>query len=388
MENKKINTPFLNLLKEENLRKINIDAQLIPIFKIVISKLNDYFLEHDLMNAKNLNDLFNIYLLTQNNGQLKIKTGDLTYQGAASGEYSHENNTITLKCNGNDSEQLISSLCHEFIHFMVMADSNSFNAKISDSEFFNEGLTEKLVSDVIHGGKFISGYNREVQMAEFYILMANNKNPYQYFLRDQFYFDDDYNAPPNLIRSSEKFNDDNKLESIQEIQRVIIRSALDEYSIYSLNDYINLITKINKRPYFDGQYIDSLFERITDKYLMFSDFKEEEKDNIKQALLIFCKLSNKKELYGDNEVAEFLIDDLHIAFDKQANHYNEYPLSGNVKRGQVGFDGQYINITHKDKMYKIKLEDMKCKNWSIIYDEYLNQLENMIHNSKNNHRVK
>ena len=143
-----------------------------------------------------------------------------------------------------------------------------------------------------------------------------------------------------------------------------------------------------KRPYFDGQYIDSLFERITDKYLMFSDFKEEEKDNIKQALLIFCKLSNKKELYGDNEVAEFLIDDLHIAFDKQANHYNEYPLSGNVKRGQVGFDGQYINITHKDKMYKIKLEDMKCKNWSIIYDEYLNQLENMIHNSKNNHRVK
>ena len=91
MENKKINTPFLNLLKEENLRKINIDAQLIPIFKIVISKLNDYFLEHDLMNAKNLNDLFNIYLLTQNNGQLKIKTGDLTYQGAASGEYSKEN---------------------------------------------------------------------------------------------------------------------------------------------------------------------------------------------------------------------------------------------------------------------------------------------------------
>ena len=58
MERIQNNNPFLALLKEQNLTKIKIDKELIPIFKIVISMMSDYFVANDLINVKDWNSFF------------------------------------------------------------------------------------------------------------------------------------------------------------------------------------------------------------------------------------------------------------------------------------------------------------------------------------------
>ena len=67
-----MDNPFLDLLKEQNLTKIKIDKELIPIFKIVIAKLSDYFLRNNLMSVKDWKSLFHTYLL--NNKKTNLST--------------------------------------------------------------------------------------------------------------------------------------------------------------------------------------------------------------------------------------------------------------------------------------------------------------------------
>ena len=368
MERIQNNNPFLALLKEQNLTKIKIDKELIPIFKIVISMMSDYFVANDLINVKDWNSFFEKFLLTNNEEQLYIKLGNIGGNvEPVGGEYSKEKKIIAINKVNDDINRLCSSLCHEFIHFLVMHDSNSLNAKISDSPFFNESMTEYL-SGCIMGTGNTSYYFREYEMAEFYCKIA--KNPFSRFLNDKFAFDDDYYAPINLIRSSQRFQNDHKLDSYLSVQRQIISRGLDDYSINSFEDFVNIVTIINQRPRFDGDYINTIFERIIDKYVTNLNLNEQQRTDIMNKLITFCKVSNKYQLYGENEVAEFLIDDLHIAFDKKGQYYNDFPLDGINKRGQISFDGiSKITVTHKDKNYIIDTGKMNCRNWKVIYNK-------------------
>lgn len=377
MENIQNNNPFLDLLKEQNLNRIKIDKELIPIFKIVISKINDYFSENGLLNIRDWNSFFERFLITNNSEQIYIKLGKISENSEpVGGEYSKEQKIIAINQINSSINVLCSSLCHEFIHFLVMHDSNSFNAKISDSSFFNEGMTEYL-SGCIMGTGNSSYYFREYEMAKFYCKIT--KNPFAHFLNDQFAFSDDYYAPINLIRSSEKFQNDNKLDSYLSVQREIIKNGLDDYNMnsYSFEDFVNIVTIINQRPRFDGEYINYIFERIVNKYTENLNLSEQQKNGIKDKLTTFCKVSNKYQLYGDNDVAEFLIDDLCIAFDKKGKNYNDFPSDGIKKRGQIGFDGvNKITVIHKDKTYVINTDKMNCQNWKEVYDKMYNALKN------------
>ena len=370
---------FLNLLTEKNLKRIKIDSELIPTFKIVIAKINDFFSENGLMNVKDWNSFFEEFLISDNPDQLCIKLGRLD-NVSHGGEYSKINKEIVMNIDDTSpngiSKGICHDFCHEFIHFLVMHDSNSLNAKISDSMFFNEGMTEYLTGCIMGTGNN-SFYYREYKMAEFYCKIT--KNPFAYFLNDKFAFEDDYYAPMNLIRSSDKFQNDNKLDSYLSIQREIINNGIDDCSINSFEDFANIVTIINQRPRYDGEYINYIFERISNKYLEKMNLDEQQKNNIKDKLITFCKVSNKYQLYDDNEVAEYLIDDLHIGFDKKGKHYNDFPLNGTSKRGQIGFDGvSKITVTHRDKTYVINTEKMNCKNWKEFYDKAYNDLEKEI----------
>lgn len=373
MPNLQNDNPFLNLLNEDVIKNIKIDSELIPAFKIVISKINDYFSKNGLINIKDWDSFFERFLITNNSEQICIILGKISKNGEPiGGEYSKDKKIIAI----NPTNSNINSLCHEFIHFLVMHDSNSLNAKISDSSFFNEGMTEYLSACIMVTGNS-SYYFREYEMAKFYCKIT--KNSFAYFLNDKFAFEDDYYAPMNLIRSSDKFQNDNKLDSYLSIQREIINNGIDDCSINSFEDFVNIVTIINQRPRYDGEYINYIFERISNKYLEKMNLDEQQKNNIKDKLITFCKVSNKYQLYDDNEVAEYLIDDLHIGFDKKGKHYNDFPLAGTSKRGQIGFDGvSKITVTHRDKTYVINTEKMNCKNWKEIYDKAYNDLEKEI----------
>ena len=65
--------PFLELLKPENLSKIKIDKRLIPIFKVVIYKIGDYFIKNGLMDIKDWKSFFDKYLLSSDTNQFSIR---------------------------------------------------------------------------------------------------------------------------------------------------------------------------------------------------------------------------------------------------------------------------------------------------------------------------
>ena len=373
--NIQVDNPFLDLLKEQNLTKIKIDKELIPFFKIVISKISDYFSQNNLINVKDWKSFFNSFLLTNNNEQIYIKLGSIGENvEPIGGEYSKEKKVIAINQINSNSDMLCSSLCHEFIHFLVMHDSNSFNAKVSDSSFFNEGLTEYL-SCLIMGRGSNSNYFRELEMAEFYSKIT--KNSLAFFLNNQFAFSDNYYTPSNLIRSSEKFQNDKRLDSYLNMQREIINRGLDDYNIDSFEDFVNIVTIINQRPRFDGEYIDYIFKKVVDKFIAKMNLSELQINNVSDKLIKFCKISNKYQLYSDNEVAEYLIEDLHIAFDKKGKHYNDFPSNGEHARGQTMTDMYHnrIEVIHRDKKYVIDITKMKCRNWKIIYDKIYNDLK-------------
>lgn len=374
MENIQNSNPFLNLLNDENINKIKIDEELIPVFKEVITKMSEYFLKNNLMNVRDWNAFFERFLLTNNEEQIQIKFCSTSETiEPIGGEYCKKEKTIYINRIYNNKNGLRSALCHEFIHFLVMHDSNSLNAKISDSPFFNEGMTEYLSSCIMGRGNS-SYYFREYEMSKFYCKIA--KNPFSCFLNDKFAFDDDYNAPMNLIRSSERFQNDNKLDSYLSIQREIIYNGLNDYNINSFEDFVNIVTIINQRPRFDGDCINYAFESIVDKYITNLNLNARQRTDIMGKLITFCKISNKYQLYGDNEVSEYLIDDLHIAFDKKGKYFNDFPLGGTNKRGQLGFDGiSKITVVHRDKTYLINTEEMNCKNWKPIYEKAYNNLK-------------
>ena len=391
MSDSKINNPFLNLLKEDNLNKIKIDKELIPAFKIVISKISDYFLQKGLMETKDWNSFFNNFLLTDNSEQVCIKLG-LIGEGKEpiAGQYNKEKKIIAIE-SSNNIKYLCSNLCHEFIHFLVMHDSNSLSAKVSDSSFFNEGLTELLTMRVMNGdNKFstYSSYFKEIEMAEFYLKITNNA--FFYFLNDRFAFEDTEYAPSNLIRSSNKFQEDNKVDSYLSIQREIILDGLKDYNINSFEDFVEIVTIINQRPKFDGEFINYLFEKIVDKYIEKLYLNEQDVISMKDKLMKFCKISNKYQLYGDNGVQEYLIDDLHIAFDKKGEHYNDFPLDGINKSGQVMTSMYHnrIEVTHRDKKYIIDTTKMKFRNWKPIYDSYLEKISKEIKSQNVSSKVK
>ena len=380
MTNNQKDNPFLYLTNDDVIKNIKIDSELIPAFKIVMAKINDYFSKNGLMIVKDWNSFLERFLINDGPEQVSIK-GEILSNETYGGIYLKKENKIKVNLYDPNSETisftyLCNSLCHEFIHFLVMHDSNSLNHRISDSSFLNEGMTEYLTGCIMGGGNS-SLYFKEYQMAEFYCKLT--KNPLASFLNDKFAFEDDYYAPGNLIRCCQRFMNNNDLDSYLGIQREIILQGLKEYSVNSFDDFVNIISIINQRPMYDGEYTDYIFDNIANKYIETLNIDDQQKTNIKNKLIVFCKISNKYHLYGENEVSEFLIDDLHIAFDKKGNNYNDFPLNGTRERGQIGFDGvSKITVIHRDEKYEISTENMNCINWKPIYDKTYGEVKNEI----------
>ena len=369
---KNINSPFLELISEDNLKKMKIDADLISPFKIVIYKIDEYFQKHNLINCRDWQAFFEKFLLSESEEQVSINMIKNSAIKDAIGEYDKDDKRISI-INPND----IHTFCHEFIHFLVMHDSNILDAEISNSAFFNEGMTEYLTSRILGTGNG-SSYFLEYRMADFYCKIA--KDAVSCFLNDKFAFNSRY-AFSNLGIWSQRFEKENSLTAYLGIQRLIIEYSLSEYNINSFEDFVNIVTIINNRPRFDSECIDNFFEMIVNKYLAVLNLDVQQNSIIKNKLFNFCKVSNKYQLYGEHEVAEYLVDGLLMAFDSNGNHYNEFPLNGPNKRGMVEINHLkgVTTITHRDKIYRINYTKMNCKNWKEVYEKMYNELRNEIY---------
>lgn len=381
-----MNNPFLNLLKEENLNKIKIDKELISVFKIVIAKMSDYFLQNNLIDAKDWNSIFQTYLLTKNDSQYTIKYGNFEDMEWCGGKYVKKDFKILIK--ENRPETLYETLCHEFIHFLVMVDSNSLNWKLSDACILNEGLTQLLTIDILNIKDNLT-YIEEVQLAEIYCELSKDKEPIKQFLCDKYTFEDESDIQNIGIRSRYYENNHDKY-SYGDVQKYVIRNSIDINSIDSISSYISLVNILRKRRNPDFEYIDSLFDAITDNLVSKMESDEDSKKYLKTKLINFQKSADYSQMCGNNEVAIYLMNDLRIAFDQKGNHYVDFPSDGEHARGQTMTDMYHnrIEVIHRDKKYVIDTTKMKCRNWQTIYDSYLEEIIKEINEDNKINKVK
>ena len=119
------NDPFSKLLSPDTIKRIDIDEELKPIFKDIIIKIRNYFIKNDLISTKDYDDFFEKFLLDR---KLKIRFSKenelINYTG---GIYIKDKNVILMEPNIQRNKVFAHTLCHEFLHFLVMADSNKLN---------------------------------------------------------------------------------------------------------------------------------------------------------------------------------------------------------------------------------------------------------------------
>lgn len=365
-----IDSPFLELISDENIKKLKIDNELIDEFKSVIKKIDKFFKENNLMDVRDWRSFFNKYLLTNSDEQVSICFNEYD-NNSWGGCYNKNDKMISVRKKDKNA------LCHEFIHFMVMHDSNSLNRKVSDSRFLNEGMTEFLTGCITGNGNS-SLYIHEYEIAKFYCAMTKRNNPILHFLKDEYAFDDNLYGPLNLERDTLRFDKKENYDNLLQIQRTILCYGLESFNINSFDDFVEIVSAVNKRPKGDNQYIDGIFEKIVDKYLTTLDIDGSLYEVIRKQLLDFCKISYKFNLYGDKAVSEYKIDDIFIAFDSNGNHYGEFPLSGKNHRGGILTDSDKIVITHTDKKYKIDRKEMDFRRWDNVYYDYYNKLKSYL----------
>ena len=364
------NSPFLELISDENIKKLKIENDLIDEFKSIIKKIDKFFKENNLMDVKDWRSFFNKYLLTNSDEQVSIGFKEYT-NNSWGGCYNKNDKMISVRKENKNT------LCHEFIHFLVMHDSNSLNRKVSDSRFFNEGMTEFLTGCITGNGNN-SLYIHEYEIAEFYCAMTKRNNPILHFLKDEYAFDDNLYGPLNLERDTLRFDKEENYDNLLQIQRTILCYGLESFNINSFDDFVEIVSAVNKRPKGDNQYIDGIFEKIVDKYLTTLDIDGSLHEVIRKQLLNFCKISYKFNLYGDKAVSEYKIDDIFIAFDSNGNHYGEFPLGGKNHRGGILTDQYNIVITNRDKKYKIDRKEMDFRRWDNVYYDYYNKLKSYL----------
>lgn len=371
-----VSSPFLELIKDENIRKLKIDSNLINDFKIVIQHINNAFQEFGLMEVKDWKSFFDRYLLTPSDEQVSI--GYKKYDNAGLGGcYEKTEKMISI------TENNINSLCHEFIHFLVMHDSNTLNRVISDCRFLNEGMTEFLTGCVMGNGNN-STYFKEYEMAEFYCYMTGRNNPFYHFLKNEYSFSDTMYAPNNIENYARYYDNNNRsYDAYINIQREILRNGVSDFRITSFDDFVEIISAINKRPKSDIEYVNEFYIKIVEKYLDTLEIDSTQYETIQKQLLDFCKISYKYILYGEKAVSEYKIDDLHIAFDISGKYYGDFPLGGEKQSGCIQKSPQDIIVTHRDKKYRIEKEKMNFRKWDETYAKYYTNLKNYFGNIEN-----
>ena len=189
-------TAFSDLAKAENLNKLNMDEAIRPIFASVLEKMQDYFDKKGLMNANNYAMLFEKHLLTDSPEKWCFKVGTINSDGLTN--VTEKVITISDKKMEENHYLLEQIVCHEFIHFLVMADLPFIEQKdgsfIQDpsryvmphfkgGSFINEGYTQLLTNQIIPIASPF--YVALVSMVEFMNYIMKVDNNYFAFLRKQ-----------------------------------------------------------------------------------------------------------------------------------------------------------------------------------------------------------
>lgn len=274
-------TSFIDLTKKENLSKIDIDPRLEDSFKRVMNKIQEYFNANGYTSRRNYKEYLEKYLLNSSDKNIRFYVNKIEKEGVG-GFYVKGKSEICINENRLSlyKDSLDSTLCHEFIHFIVMHElvGEKADTDIIEGGFINEALTEMLTQQMYPKS---NAYDAQIAMQKFANLVSGKQNNFQQFLEgfvDARYSSPDWEGYRHSIKNFQRdFNKQGYInlqkaqtnQNFVEAQRRLISLFLRPQNSKSIEQYIDSIDKLIDRPVKDSEYINGIIIPNMDKKMIF-----------------------------------------------------------------------------------------------------------------------
>ena len=328
---------FINLLKDENFNRIIIDSRLEDSFKRVMQKIQSYFNANGYTSQRDYTDFLEKYLLSDDRTKLQIEANNEPSKIGADGFYwprreEHQVIYIDESQLKLSNEDLDSTLCHEFIHFLVMRALQHDNSdpQIINGGFINEALTEMLTQQIYPNS---NAYVPQVNMMKYANLLTDKVNNYSQFLQGHIDSRGGASAWNSFTGFVKKYHDKMKdkpfIMSEAEVdddyiqaQRYITQANIHPHLVKQFSEYEKWISALYQRPAPDNEWIEN-FEIQLDQNLIRNLGVQETK--LQEILLNYLKeyrnIDPELSKYDGKDVIEFEIAGQKIAMDENRKLY-------------------------------------------------------------------
>lgn len=378
-------TCFIDLIKEENLKRINIDPRLIDTFKRVMERMQKYFNDNGYNSVCDYKKFFEETILTSDESKkMTFLISNEPLQNGALGFYKKNENVIHIDESILSSQvDLMHVFCHEFIHFLSMHKSEEFvlplyKMKI-ESGFSNEAMTEifarKIVSECI-----CSNYEAQVRMHTFANVLSNNVDNFFGFLSGYVsasngsidwvrYNDLVQEFQRNSRKTKYSLSDARKNKSYIEAQRVLIKNYIKKERISTLEDYENAIKMLSKRPVDDISFIENFVDELQDSLLDKIGYKNSSyREKVKQYLIRYTEFLFNEEKYIEyndkghkiqiDSDRNIYIDEIDTRCKYEDNKLKTFTVNNQI----INIGGRFdFNLYVQDKNNKRKNNEMYTK---------------------------
>lgn len=354
-----MNNSFINLTKEENINRINIDPRLVDSFKRVMYKIQEYFNANGYSTQRDYEKYFEEYLL---DSDFSIQLNDEPSKIGAAGFYIKSENRICIDIKYIDDEQLDSILCHEFIHFLVKhgLKFGECSTEIYKGKFINEALTEMLNQQIYPNSK---AYEPQVTMLKYVNELAGKVNNYSLFLKGYIdgagyghswmhfinYVEIYHNKFKDKgFRMNEAVNDEDYIAG----QWEIINSFINSNLIKSINDYMEKFEILVNMPVFDfdrfNKKVNEMIERLISNLGLKNVFEYE---FLRKKIIQLSNEILSLKRYEGKDVYTFTLMDYEFVIGKDGKVLNRPPGSQITTHSY----NNIVNIKYKGEQFDIDL---------------------------------
>lgn len=357
-ESPKEKNSFVELLKKENFERLAIDEDLAPSVKRVLTRIQAFFDANSYSENKDYADLLKNCLIEDSDEKLSIRYAELS--GGVAGHYIHGKDfkNQRIEINKNISEAMAETesdqtLCHEFIHFLVMRgnrDEKFADEDIIGGGFINEALTESLARQIFPGRS--NSYEPQVRMLDFANIITGQRNNYKLFLANgkvdaaqRIAYWKNFSVIADRYQRKTKnnplLNFDMSLAGKDEdylvAQRFLIENSVHAHQFEKFDDYVDALEKIQSRPVKDEEWTEGFMVKMDESLARQFCGHEKENQNRREHVMTLLKefrsIPDELEKYDGREVCEFTKDGITVIVDQEGNvkchggPYRQYSVS-------------------------------------------------------------
>ena len=379
-----IDSSFIDLTKEENLDKIRIDRNLIPMFKIAMRNFQRYFNYMGYTSTRDYKKYFEKYLTTRYSIRKVAIKNNYIINNDWLGLYDYNKREILIDTDSIENKtEILSVFTHEFIHFLVLHEFSEYhiNCELIYNIFLDEALTELLKSKILPYTE--TSYLSIIKMLNFWLLINDKKIDFNMFLNDCEFYEIDSKLNELFIQYYIKYdindygygNKGNKIDELyKEIQREIIK--LIDVNVINLKEYENIAVKISKRPLNDKYFINRFYGKIEKNVISNLNINDKLEKYFRYYLKQYRITIENLTKLNNKIIAKYKIDGDKFELDKRGKLYKNEQFIKQIN--SINFklkDGSDIkinvrNINHR-KMKLIKENKNYKYKRSIDLKEYI-----------------